>query len=93
MACPADTAHVPSRRYLRLRRARRRWSTPFARWLDGVGVRTVAGTLNVRVQSVYEWLAGRTSPDFDKRRALVRLSEGRLTSETIDRHREEVTRT
>jgi len=58
-----------------------------------IGVPRVADEIDVRPGAVYEWLAGRSSPDFERRRALVRMSAGRLDAEAIDRHREEVTRT
>ncbi len=73
-----------------------RWDTPFGRWVHDVGVSRIVAALgrdpdlSVTTHSVYDWVSGRTVPAPARGVALVRLSRGRLTLETIYAHRDQV---
>ena len=68
-----------------------RWETEFGRWVADYGVLRIVKALaddpDLRVtnQAVYEWLQGH-APRPARAMALVELSEGRLTLETIYGH-------
>ena len=75
----------------RFKRAPNRWQTEFGRWVADFGVpRIVAGlahdpALRVTNQTVYEWLQGH-APQPARAMALVEMSQGRLTLESIYQH-------
>ncbi len=75
----------------RFKRAPNRWQTEFGRWVADFGVsRIVAGLgrdpgLRVTNQAVYEWLQGH-APHPARAMALVEMSQGRLTLDSIYQH-------
>jgi len=79
----------------RFKRVPSRWETDFGRWVADFGVpRIVAGLahdpdLRITNQAVYEWLQGH-APHPARAMALVEMSEGRLTLETIYQHSQQV---
>jgi len=81
----------------RFKRAPDRWQTDFGRWVSEVGVPRIVATLahdpalRVTNQAVYEWLQGH-APQPSRAMALVAMSGGRLTLESIYRHGREVQR-
>jgi hypothetical protein len=72
------------------------WQTDFGRWLSEFGVSKILAGLdhdpNLRVSgsAIYQWIRGRTRPDPDRAWALVELSAGKLTIETVYRHRRQL---
>lgn len=79
------------------RRALPRWRTRFGRFVAETGVPRIVEALasdpDLRVtrQAVYSWVAGH-EPRPDRARALVAMSEGRLTLETVYSHNRELAR-
>jgi len=79
----------------RYRRVPSRWETDFGRWVSDVGVPSIVSALakdpDLRVtnHAVYHWLKG-FAPRPDRAMALVELSGGRISLETIYRHCHEV---
>jgi len=75
----------------RYRRDPSRWQTDFGRWVGDYGVPRIVKALardpDLRVtnQAVYEWLQGHP-PRPARAMALVELSRGRLTLESIYEH-------
>ncbi len=75
----------------RFRRTPARWETDFGRWVSDFGVSRIVSALapdpalRITNQTVYEWLQGH-APQPSRAIALVRLSGGRLTLETIYEH-------
>lgn len=82
----------------RFKRTPDRWKTDFGRWVADFGVPSiVAGLahdpdLRVTNQAVYEWLQGHT-PRPARAMALVEMSNGRLTLETIYQHSRQIKQT
>lgn len=60
-----------------------RWQSDFGRWVDEFEVGRLAQALGVTPQAVYHWVAHRTGPHPDRARAIVGLSRGALTLESI----------
>jgi hypothetical protein len=81
----------------RYRRAPWHWETEFGRWVRDFGVPRIVSALardpDLRVTSdaVYHWLRG-VEPRPARARALVELSQGRLTLEAIYDHAREIRR-
>ena len=81
----------------RYKRVPSRWETEFGRWVSDFGVPRIVKALardpDLRVtnQAVYEWLQGHP-PRPARAMALVELSGGRLTLETIYEHGREIRR-
>ena len=79
----------------RFKRAPDRWQTDFGRWVSDVGVPRIVASLahdpalRVTNQTVYEWLQGH-APRPSRAMALVQMSGGRLTLESIYNHCREV---
>ncbi len=79
------------------RRALPRWSTRFGRVVAEIGVPEIAKALasdpalKVPKRAVYSWLEGH-EPRPDRARALVRISGGKLSLETIYGHKRELAR-
>lgn len=75
----------------RYRRVPSRWDTEFGRWVSDVGIPRIVTALardpDLRVtnQAVYEWLQGH-APHPTRAMALVEISGGPLTLESIYRH-------
>lgn len=69
-----------------------RWNTPFGRWVASVGIDTIVDelkkdpNLQVTPQAVRQWLHGH-EPRPARARALVAMSKGAITLETIYSHR------
>ncbi len=82
----------------RFKRVPSRWQTDFGRWIADVGVPSIVASLahdpDLRVtnQAVYEWLQGHT-PRPARAMALVEMSQGRLTLETIYQHSRQIKQT
>ena len=82
----------------RFRRTPARWETEFGRWVSDFGVSRIVSALardpDLRVtnRAVYEWLQGHP-PHPSRAMALVQISEGRLTLETIYEHGRQIRRT
>jgi hypothetical protein len=74
------------------------WDTEFGRFVADVTPRGIVDhlaenpRLSVTTSSVYGWISGRNFPSPRRARALVKMSTGRLTLETIYRHPFEVQR-
>ncbi len=72
-----------------------RWRTRFGSWVGQVTVSAIVSglssdpELSVTRGAVYQWLRGH-SPTATRARALVKLSEGRLSFDEIYSHREEL---
>lgn len=72
-----------------------RWNTTFGRWVREVGVTEIVSTLrpdpDLRVtdKSVYSWVAGHP-PRPARAQALVDMSNGDLTLETVYGHAREL---
>lgn len=72
-----------------------RWNTTFGRWVREVGVMEIVSTLkpdpDLRVtdKSVYSWVAGHP-PRPTRAQALVDMSKGNLSLETIYGHTREL---
>ena len=72
-----------------------RWNTTFGRWVREVGVMQIVSTLkpdpDLRVtdKSVYSWVAGHP-PRPARAQALVDMSHGNLSLETIYGHPQEI---
>jgi hypothetical protein len=81
----------------RYRRVPSRWETDFGRWVSDFGVSRIVTALahdpalRVTNQAVYEWLQGH-APHPSRAMALVEISGGRLSLESIYRHCREVQR-
>lgn len=74
-----------------------RRKTPFGSWVHRYTPRRLRADLEVAghpltVQSVYDWLAGRTNPRPDVARAITRLSDGELGLTDVYRHRDDLER-
>jgi hypothetical protein len=72
-----------------------RWNTEFGRWVSDVGVSQIVNALahdpdlKVTNGAVYKWLWGH-APQPRRAMALVAMSEGRLTLESIYQHASQV---
>ena len=78
-----------------MQRDRRRWQTPFGRYVARRGVSWVVGRLEaeglpVTPFAVYHWVAADTAPRPPFARAMVRTSDGALTLGDIYGHREQL---
>ena len=77
------------------KRALPRWNTTFGQWVADVSVPVIVSTLHsdpalrVTTTCVYQWLRGH-QPRPARARALVQMSDGRLTMDTIYDHAREM---
>lgn len=82
----------PSDRNKQRRACDYRWETEFGRWVAEFGVRRILAELRrdpelrVTERTVYDWLSGRRIPRPSRASALVQISHGRISLETIYRH-------
>ena len=69
-----------------------RRETQFGRWVVEFGIPRIVAELRkdpdlrITEHAVYDWLSGRRAPRPSRAAALVRISRGRLSLETIYRH-------
>lgn len=59
------------------------WASPLGRWVESYGSTRLAFELGVRPETIYHWIAGRSSPAPRRGLAIVRLSKGAISFRTL----------